>query len=102
VADRTAPAVERARLLEKVRDGRERQKALSRRLLTAHEQERRRLAVELHDELGQVLTAVKINLESLARSGAAPARSPPGRDRLGSAGLARPAPPRRWTRVEVP
>lgn len=73
VADRAAPAVERARLLEKVRDGRERQKALSRRLLTAHEQERRRLAVELHDELGQVLTAVKINLESLARSGAAPA-----------------------------
>jgi len=73
VADRAAPAVERARLLEKVRAGRERQKALSRRLLTAQEEERRRLAVELHDELGQVLTAVKINLESLARSGAAPA-----------------------------
>ena len=47
-------------------------KALSRRLLTAQEDERRRLAVELHDELGQVLTAVKINLASLERqSGAA-------------------------------
>ena len=39
---------------------------LSRRLLTAQEEERRRLAVELHDELGQVLTAVKINLGSLS------------------------------------
>jgi PAS domain S-box-containing protein len=73
VADRAAPAVERARLLEKVRAGRERRKALAQRLLTAQEEERRRLAVELHDELGQVLTAVKINLESLERSGAAPA-----------------------------
>jgi signal transduction histidine kinase len=67
VADRAAPAVERARLLETVRAARERQKALSHRLLTAQEEERRRLAVELHDELGQVLTAVKINLASLQR-----------------------------------
>jgi len=74
VAGRAAPAVERAQLLEKVRAGRERQNALSRRLLTAQEEERRRLAVELHDELGQVLTAVKINLQSLERaSRAAPA-----------------------------
>jgi PAS domain S-box-containing protein len=76
VADRAAPAIERARLLEKLRAGRERQKALARRLLTAQEEERRRLAVELHDELGQVLTAVKINLGSLERlSGAAPSPS---------------------------
>jgi PAS domain S-box-containing protein len=74
VADRAAPAVELAGLLEKLSAGRELQKALSRRLLTAQEEERRHLAVELHDELGQVLTAVKINLESLERmSGAAPA-----------------------------
>jgi PAS domain S-box-containing protein len=73
VADRAAPAVERARLLETVRAGRERVRLMSHRLLTAQEEERRRLAVELHDELGQVLTAVKINLASLARqSGAAP------------------------------
>jgi PAS domain S-box-containing protein len=65
VADRVAPAVERGRLDEAVRAGRERLKALSQRLLTAQEEERRRLAVELHDELGQVLTAVKINLASL-------------------------------------
>jgi len=74
VADRVAPAIERGRLAETVRAGREQLKALSRRLLTAQEEERRRLAVELHDELGQVLTAVKINLASLERlSGAAAA-----------------------------
>jgi len=37
--------------------------ALSRRVLQAQEQERRRIAIELHDELGQSLTAIKINLQ---------------------------------------
>jgi PAS domain S-box-containing protein len=76
VADRVAPAIERGRLDEAVRAGREQLKALSRRLLSAQEEERRRLAVELHDELGQVLTAVKINLASLQRSAAALAPVP--------------------------
>ena len=67
VADRVAPAIERARLVETVHAGRERLKALSASLLTAQEEERRRVAVELHDELGQVLTAVKINLQSVGR-----------------------------------
>lgn len=67
-ADRVGPAIERGRLIDRIRSGMERQRALSRRLLTAQEEERRRLAVELHDELGQVLTAVKINLESLAQA----------------------------------
>ncbi len=67
VAARAAPAVEQARLTETARAAQERLSALSRRVLTAHEEERRRLAVELHDDLGQVLTAVKINLESLQR-----------------------------------
>jgi signal transduction histidine kinase len=62
-----APAIEAGRLLEKVRAGQRQTEALSRRLLTMQEEERRRLAVELHDELGQVLTAVKINLCSLDR-----------------------------------
>src|SRR5207245_3613872 len=84
VADRAAPAVEMARLLEKLRAGRERQKALSKRLLTAQEEERRRLAVELHDELGQVLTAVKINLASLQRLPAAATASAHLQDTIAS------------------
>ncbi len=42
-------------------------RALSRRVLEVQESERRRLALELHDELGQSLTAIKINLQSQAR-----------------------------------
>ena len=64
VADRVAPAIERSRLTETVRAGHERLESLSRRLLAAQEEERRRVAIELHDELGQVLTAIKINLGS--------------------------------------
>ena len=43
-------------------------RALSRRLLEIQEAERRRLARELHDDIGQALTALKIQLESLARA----------------------------------
>ena len=39
---------------------------LSRRVLEAQETERRRVAHELHDELGQYLTAIKINLQTSA------------------------------------
>ena len=40
---------------------------LSRRVLEAQETERRRVAHELHDELGQALTAIKINLQTRVR-----------------------------------
>jgi PAS domain S-box-containing protein len=40
----------------------------SRRLLAAQESERMNIARELHDEIGQVLTAVRINLQRLERS----------------------------------
>lgn len=43
----------------------QRLKALSARLLGVQEEERRTLARELHDELGQSLTALKISLQSL-------------------------------------
>src|SRR5437667_812764 len=51
-----------------VRRSRERLEALSQRLLKVQENERRLIARELHDQIGQALTAVKLNLESL-RSG---------------------------------
>ncbi len=38
-------------------------KTLSRRLMEVQEQERRNIALELHDEIGQVLTGLKLTLE---------------------------------------
>src|SRR5262249_25897057 len=40
---------------------------LTRRLEDAKEEEKRSIARELHDEMGQALSAVKINLKALAR-----------------------------------
>jgi PAS domain S-box-containing protein len=39
----------------------------SRQLIEAQEEERRRIARELHDQIGQVLTAVKMNLHAVQR-----------------------------------
>lgn len=58
---------ERRRSERQVREQTQRLQALSRRLLEIQETERRAVARELHDEIGQVLTAVKINLQALAR-----------------------------------
>lgn len=49
----------------------ERLRALSRRLLEVQEEERGRLARDLHDDIGQALTALKIQLESLSLAGGA-------------------------------
>jgi PAS domain S-box-containing protein len=48
----------------------------SRRLIEAQEAERQVIARELHDEIGQVLTAVRINLQSVQRSAQAGEQSP--------------------------
>jgi two-component system sensor histidine kinase UhpB len=53
----------------------ERLRALSRRLLEVQEEERGRLARDLHDDIGQALTALKIQLESLQRAGDAALRA---------------------------
>lgn len=42
-------------------------KTLSRCLINSQEEERHRLARELHDEIGQVLTAVKLDLQAVQR-----------------------------------
>jgi signal transduction histidine kinase len=45
----------------------ERLRALSQQLMDAQESERRHIARELHDEIGQALTMVKINLQTIQR-----------------------------------
>ncbi len=55
----------RVRAEEESFASRQRLQALLRQLLAGQEIERRRLARELHDEIGQVLTVVSINLQGL-------------------------------------
>jgi PAS domain S-box-containing protein len=65
VTQRLRMEQERDQLLAELGSGRERLRALSMRLLEAQEQERRTIARELHDEIGQALTAVRIDLQTL-------------------------------------
>ncbi len=65
IAEQRRVEAERAVLFEEVQSGRQRLQALTRQLIDSQENERRYLARELHDEIGQVLTAVKTNLQSL-------------------------------------
>jgi PAS domain S-box-containing protein len=67
-ANQASIALENAHLFAQVRAGRERLANLSRRLLDAQESERRHIARELHDEIGQALTVIKINLQAAQRS----------------------------------
>lgn len=59
-ANLTAVALAKSRLFERLQ-------LLSQQLVEAQEAERRRIARELHDEIGQTLTAVKINLQAMQR-----------------------------------
>ncbi|WP_086761412.1 sensor histidine kinase [Nostoc sp. 106C] len=63
-----AEIAERKRAQEIQLKTQERLQTLSGKLIEAQEVERRRLAHELHDEIGQALTAVKINLQTLQHS----------------------------------
>lgn len=60
----------RTRNEEALRNYAEQQKVISRRLLEVQEAERRHLALELHDEIGQKLTGLKLTLEMVARQNA--------------------------------
>jgi PAS domain S-box-containing protein len=70
-----ADITERKRAEEQLQEQAERLRTLSRRLLAVQEQERRYLACELHDEIGQVLTGLKLVLERGTRLPAGERRS---------------------------
>lgn len=65
VAGVLAIAIQDSRLFEEVDASRKRLQALSHRLVEVQEQERRVIARELHDEIGQSLTGLKFSLETL-------------------------------------
>jgi PAS domain S-box-containing protein len=61
-------AMERRRAEEELRGANERLQGMSRRLVELQEAERRHVARELHDEIGQLLPALKITLPMGSRS----------------------------------
>jgi PAS domain S-box-containing protein len=64
LADQASSAIENAELFEQVRAGRERQRKLAKSLVDVQEAERRHIAQELHDHLGQILTGLQFMLEN--------------------------------------
>lgn len=65
-ASQAGIAIENALLLGELTASRERLQRVAHQVLTAQEEERRRLSRALHDEAGQALTALKIGLELIA------------------------------------
>lgn len=70
-------AIQNARLFDEVQIGRRRLQALSHELIRTQETERRTLARELHDEIGQGLVALQLNMRGLiGRQGDTPCGAP--------------------------
>ena len=65
LADQASNALGNAELFEQVRLGRERQRMLAKSLVDIQEAERRHVAKELHDQLGQSLTGIQFMLENV-------------------------------------
>ena len=70
IGERQKASLQMQSTLNALHASQEQLQTLSRRILNAQETERRRVALELHDELGQALTAVKINLMAPNSAGA--------------------------------
>jgi PAS domain S-box-containing protein len=75
LAQMASIAIENAQMFEEVQHSREQLQALSQRLLEVQETERRSIARELHDEIGQALTGLKLTLGMSTYLGAGAADS---------------------------
>jgi signal transduction histidine kinase len=75
-------AIENARLYQSMSKSREQLQSLSRRLVEVQENERRVVARELHDEAGQALASLIIQLKLLQKSAGEPDRVQAGTTRL--------------------
>ncbi|WP_447969254.1 PAS domain-containing sensor histidine kinase [Nitrospira sp. M1] len=65
-ADRAAVELERMRAEQNAYQALEQAQQLARQLVSAQEEERKRIARELHDEFGQILTGLKFSISHLA------------------------------------
>jgi signal transduction histidine kinase len=65
IGDQLGIAIEHARLYERLRKARERLRKLARQNLVAEEDERRRIARELHDETSQSLSGIALQIQAL-------------------------------------
>ena len=67
VSDHVAVALANARLLQELREKERVRGLLLNKVVTAQEEERKRISHELHDQIGQLLTALLIQLQLLER-----------------------------------
>lgn len=67
VAISLAVAIQNTRLVEEIMHHQQALKKMSARILEAQEAERKRISIELHDEMGQALTGIGINLAVIER-----------------------------------
>lgn len=65
IGDQVGVAIENAKLQERLIRGQERYRHLARLTLIAQEEERRRIAGELHDETSQALSGLALHLQAL-------------------------------------
>jgi signal transduction histidine kinase len=68
IGDQVGVAIEQSELYERLRKGRERYQRLAQHILVAREEERKRVASELHDETSQTLSGLALSLQALVET----------------------------------